>query len=144
MRLASRADGRPDRGRLHGPGCDPRSPVAESAVTSSRLLQGIGVLAILALVVGSIAALTVVKERIHVAIAAEEAAARRGPDPIELLRADVDSLSAEVATLNKHLGAALGELRDSLDASAAERERKLAARFDALEAELAAEQPSAT
>jgi len=111
---------------------------------SSRLLQGIGVLAILALVVGSIAALIVVKERIHVTIAAEEAAARRGPDPIELLRADVDSLSAEVATLNKNLGAALGELRDSLDASAAERERKLAARIDALEARLAAEQPSAT
>jgi len=81
---------------------------------SSRLLQGVGVLAILGLVVGSIAALIVVKERIHVTIAAEEAAARRGPDPIEVLR-------------------------DSLEASAGERERKLEARLDALEAKLDAQ-----
>ena len=84
---------------------------------SSRLLQVAGVVAILGLVTGSIAALLVVKERIHITIAAEEAAARRGPDPIELLRADVGSLGAEVALLNKNLAA-------------------LAARIEALEARL--------
>ena len=46
---------------------------------NSKLLQGVGVVAILGLVVGSIAALLIVKERIHVTIAAEETAARRGP-----------------------------------------------------------------
>ncbi len=110
---------------------------------SSRLLQGVGVLAILGLVAGSIAALIVVKQRIRVTIAEEEVAARRGPDPLELLRADVGSLGADVAQVDKHLGAALGELRDSLEASAGERERRLAARIDALEARLDARSAAA-
>jgi polyisoprenoid-binding protein YceI len=83
---------------------------------SSKLLQGIGVLAIVGLAAGSIAALVVVKERIHVTLAAEEAASKRGPDPIELLRADVGTLGGDVAALNRNLETAVAELRRSLDA----------------------------
>ena len=109
----------------------------------SKLLQVVGVLAILGLVGGSIAALAIVKERIHVTIAAEEAAAQRGPDPIELLRADVGAIAGDVGALNKNLGGAFQELHDSLETSASERERKLTARVEALEARINAMQAAA-
>jgi polyisoprenoid-binding protein YceI len=83
---------------------------------SSKLLQRVGVLAILGLVACSIAALVVVQERIHVTIAAEEDAKRRGPEPIELLRADVAALGAEVATLEKSLAARIDALEAKIDA----------------------------
>ncbi len=102
----------------------------------SKLLQVVGVLAILGLVGGSIAALGIVKERIHVTIAAEEAASKRGPDPIELLRADVGVISGDLAGLNKGLGEALQALHDSLESAAGEREAALATRVVALEAKL--------
>jgi polyisoprenoid-binding protein YceI len=60
-----------------------------------------------------------------VTIAAEEAASKRGPDPVELLRADVGTLGGDVAALNRNLETAVGELRRSLDA--------LQARLDALQ-----------
>jgi polyisoprenoid-binding protein YceI len=109
----------------------------------SKLLEGVGVLAILGLVGGSIAALAIVKERVHVTIAAEEAAAQRGPDPLELLRADVGVIGSDVAAFNDSLGARFQELHDALEVSANEREKALTARITALEAKLAAMQVSA-
>src|SRR5690349_23405406 len=89
----------------------------------SKLLQGIGVFAILALVGGSIAALLVVKGRIRVTIAAEEEAARRGPDPIDLLR---DSLEARIAALEAKIDAQ----RVAAPASAAGPAKKTFLAFD--------------
>ncbi len=102
----------------------------------SKWLQVVGVLAILGLVGGSFVALGIVKERIHVTIAAEEDAAKRGPDPIELLRADVGVISGDLAALSKGIGDGMQSLHDSLDSAASEREAALATRVVALEAKL--------
>ncbi len=102
----------------------------------SKWLQVVGVLAILGLVGGSIVALGIVKERIHVTIAAEEDAAKRGPDPIELLRADVGVISGDLAALSKGIGDGMQSLHDSLDSAASEREAALATRVVALETKL--------
>ncbi len=110
----------------------------------SKLLEGIGLLTLLGLVGGSIAALVVVKQRVNITIAAEEAAAQRGPDPIELLRADVGVISTDVAAFNDSLGARFQQLNDAIEGSASEREKTLAARIDALEAKLKAMQVSAS
>ncbi|HTF86797.1 MAG TPA: YceI family protein [Planctomycetota bacterium] len=110
---------------------------------ASKLLAGIGVLAILGLVGGSLAALAIVKQRVHVTIAAEEEAAQRGPDPIELLRADVGVIGVDVAAFNESLGARFQELHDALESSASQREKALAARIDALETKLKTMQASA-
>ncbi|MEO6710553.1 MAG: YceI family protein [Planctomycetota bacterium] len=110
---------------------------------ASKLLAGIGVLAILGLVGGSLAALAIVKQRVHVTIAAEEAAAQRGPDPIDLLRADVGVLGGDFAAFGESLGARFQELHDALEASADQREKALTARIEALEAKLKTMQASA-
>src|SRR5690349_6062504 len=104
----------------------------------SKLLQGVGVVAILGLVGGSLAALALVKQRVNVTIAAEEEAAKRGPDPLELLRADVAVVAADLAALNASLPARFQELDAALDASASEREKTLAAKIASLEAKLEA------
>ena len=111
---------------------------------ASKLLQVVGVLAILGLVGGSLVALGIVKQRIHVTIAAEEDAAKRGPDPIELLRADVGVISGDLAALGKGLGEGMQSLHDSLDSAASEREAALSARVAALEAKLDALNSAAT
>lgn len=59
----------------------------------AKFLQGLGLLALLGLVAGSIAALALVTQRVHVTIA-EDSAASRGPDPLELVRADLGALGA--------------------------------------------------
>jgi polyisoprenoid-binding protein YceI len=97
---------------------------------ASKLLQWIGVLAVLALVAGSLVALAVVGQRTHVTVQEDEGAAR-GPDPLELLRADVTQLSADLAALTEGVGGQLQALHDSL----AENER---ARGEAEAAEIAA------
>ncbi len=102
----------------------------------SKLLQGVGVVAVVGLVAGSIIALGIVKQRIHVTIAAEEQASNRGPDPIELLRADVGVISADLAGLNKGLGEALQSLHDSLESAAGDRAAAFATRVTAMEARL--------
>lgn len=109
---------------------------------ASRVLQGIGVLAILALAGASTATLLLLRQRVHVTIAAEEEAARRGPDPIEVLRADIGALAEEMDGVTAGLGPAFQEMHDVLQGSA-DRETALMARVDALEARLAALQESA-
>ncbi len=112
--------------------------VAESAAMGSKFLQVVGVLAILGLVGGSIAALGIVKQRLHVTFAAEDEAAQRGPDPVELLRADLGTVATDVAALNRNLESGLQELHGALETSAGEREQRLAVRVAALEGKLAA------
>src|SRR6202008_4558625 len=68
---------------------------------------------------------------------------QRGPDPLELLRADVGVVSGDLAAVNSGLSARFQELHDALDASAAQREQTLAARIATLEARLAAAQDAA-
>jgi polyisoprenoid-binding protein YceI len=103
---------------------------------TAKLLQVAGIVAVLALVAGSFAALAVVKQRVHVTVADEEAAARRGPDPVELLRADVGELRGDVAGLSEGLGTQLQALHDALDGAAREREASLEASVAQLQREL--------
>jgi len=103
-----------------------------------KWLQRIGVLALIVLVGGSLAALFVVKDRIHVTIAEEEAAAQRGPDPISVLAADVGAVREDVRTLGDGVGTEMQALHDALEGAAGERESKLSTEVAALRAELAA------
>ena len=105
---------------------------------ASKRLQGIGVLALVALVGGSVAALMVVKQRIHVTVADEEAAAQRGPDPLELLRADVSELKGDVASLSEGVGNQLQALHGALEESATTREQALAREVAELKRQLQA------
>src|SRR5262245_32806426 len=103
---------------------------------ASKLFQGIGVLAILALVGGSIAALAVVGQRVHVTIAEGDDASSRGPDPIELLRADVAQIATDLAALGEGHGTQLQSLHEALESAAADRANTQSASFRALEAQL--------
>jgi len=96
-----------------------------------RLLRWIGVLAVLALVAGSVVALVVVSRRIQINVQDEVDGATRGPDPVELLRADVTQLSADLGALSDGVGGQLQALHDALEEGAR-------ARADAQAAELAA------
>ena len=87
----------------------------------ARLLKGIGVLAVIALVAGSLIALTVVSRRIHVTVQDEQEGAARGPDPVELLRADVSQLSVDLGALTDGVGGQLAALHDALEDGARER-----------------------
>jgi polyisoprenoid-binding protein YceI len=105
--------------------------VPTGSIMLSRLLQGIGAIAVLALVAGSLIALTLVSQRIHVTVQDEQEGAARGPDPIELLRADVTQLSADLGALTDGMGGQLSELHAALEDGAR-------ARADAQAAEVAA------
>ncbi len=104
---------------------------------SSKLLRGIGVAALIALVGGSFAALAVVKSRLHITVAEEEAAAQRGPDPLALLSADVASVREDVRALGDGVGTQMQTLHDALESAAGEREAKLAAEVAGLRREMA-------
>lgn len=80
----------------------------------AKFLQGLGLLALLGLVAGSIAALALVKQRVHVTIA-EDSAASRGPDPLELVRADLGALRADLGGLGAGLGQGLEQLHGELE-----------------------------
>ncbi len=100
----------------------------------SRLLQTIGVIAILVLVAGSLAALAFVGKGVHVTLADEEADAARGPDPVELLRADVAQLGTDMAGLAEGMGGGLQALNEAL-AEERSRGERLAAEVTALRKE---------
>jgi polyisoprenoid-binding protein YceI len=102
---------------------------------SRRFLQAFGFLALLALAVGSIAALIAVKGRVNVTIAAEESAAR-GPDPVALLAEDVATLQADVSSLGQALADGLQAVHDGLDEAAARRDEALRAQLDAVRKDL--------
>ena len=123
-----------------------------------KLLQWIGVAAVLGLLAVAIGALMLVKDRVTLVLQAEASAA--GPDPVALLRDDVQTLQRELGELRsqlggnfEHLGAALEERavarHAELQASAREvaqqhlqqqhaAERAAAAQLLSLQAELAA------
>ncbi len=105
---------------------------------TSKLLQVIGICAVLALVGGSITALLVVDRRLHVTVAEEEDAARRGPDPIALIAADVGSLHEDVRVLGEGVGTQMQALHDALEGSAGARDADLRTDVARLEQEIAA------
>lgn len=80
----------------------------------TRLFKGIGVVAVIALVAGALAALVVVSRRIHVTVQEEVEGAARGPDPLELLHADVIQLATDLGALTEGVGGQLQALHDSL------------------------------
>ncbi len=104
---------------------------------TSKLLQGIGICAVIALVGGSIAALLVVDRRLHITVAEEDDAARRGPDPLVLLAADVGSVHEELRELGDGVGTQMQALHDALESSASEREAKWSSEVARLREEVA-------
>src|SRR5262245_32639446 len=98
----------------------------------TRLLQGIGVFAVIALVAGSLVALSVVNRRIHVTVQDEVEATARGPDPVELLRADVTQLSTDVGALTEGVGGQLEALHGAIEENARVRAEAQAAEIAAL------------
>jgi polyisoprenoid-binding protein YceI len=105
---------------------------------ASKLLQGIGVVALVALVGGSLAALALVKQRLEITITEAGDAAQRGPDPLELLRADVAELRGDVAALTEGTGTQLEALHGALESSSDERQQVLSTEIARLEAQLTA------
>lgn len=103
----------------------------------SRSLQYFGIAALAALVIGSAIALSVVKDRIQVVVSEPEDPAQRGPDPLELLRADLVELRAEIARGDELLPQHLQTVHDSLSTAAGEREAALRAEVTQLRTQLA-------
>jgi len=98
----------------------------------TRLLQVIGVIAVTALVAGSLVALSVVNRRIQVTVQDEAEAAARGPDPVEVLRADVGQLSADLGALTEGVGGQLQALHDAVEDGARARAEAQAAEIAGL------------
>ncbi|MBL9078707.1 MAG: YceI family protein [Planctomycetes bacterium] len=114
---------------------------------TQKLLQWMGVAFVLLLVGGAAFALTVVKDRVRVVVAAD--AAEAGPDPVALVRDDVGVLARDVAELRtalgtnfERLGAALEERAEARHADVQALARELAAARQQLAAQAAAAQRS--
>ena len=103
----------------------------------SRSLQHFGVAALACLVIGSAIALSVVKDRIQIVVSEPEDPAERGPDPLELLRADVTELRAEIARGDELLPQHLKTVHDSLASGDSERDTALRTELAQLRAQLA-------
>lgn len=78
-----------------------------------RLLQWLGAAFVLGLVAAAVFALTVVKDRVRVVIAADEAAT--GPDPMALVRDDLQTVGRDVADLRTALGSNFERLGAALE-----------------------------
>lgn len=104
----------------------------------SRSLQYFGVVALACLVLGSAIALSVVKDRIQVVVSAPEDPSERGPDPLELLRADLTELRAEIARGDELLPQHLQTVHDSLASADSERDTTLRAELAQLRTQLTA------
>ena len=104
----------------------------------SKLLQVIGALALLLLVGGAAAALAIVKDRVHVTVAPEAQAAQRGPDALELLRADTTELRAEMAAMAEAIPGQLQVLHDALEENASARHARCEADLEALRQQVSA------
>lgn len=94
---------------------------------TSRFLQAFGAVALAALVLGSVAALSVVKGRLNITVAEADESPARGPDPLELLRADVGELRGEVGTIGTALPEHLQVLHQALSDAAEQRSQAAAA-----------------
>jgi polyisoprenoid-binding protein YceI len=104
---------------------------------NSKLLRAIGLIAILACFGGSIAALAVVKDRVHVTVQSEADALQRGPDPIDLARADIAELKGDLTALGDGLGEQLGKLHGALSDAADERARGVQTELDLVRRQVA-------
>lgn len=99
---------------------------------TGKLLQILGVLFVLGLVGGAVAGFGVLKDRVKVVIAADEAAS--GPEPIALLRDDVKVLAEDLGNLQQALGPNFEQLATGIEERAAARHGEV----EALRRELAA------
>lgn len=89
---------------------------------NNKWLSRLGWLAILAFVVAAFGALAVVSRRVTVTIANEETAARRGPDPLDLVSADIAAARDELRALGEWIQQQ-ADARDAAIDAAAERHR---------------------
>lgn len=103
---------------------------------AAKMLSTIGALALVALGATGLAALAVVKQRVQVTVEPPIDERERGPDALELVRADVATLRDDLAAFSGAMGPQLEQLRDSLDQSGAERSATSRAQIEALRGEL--------
>lgn len=102
---------------------------------AGKFLSGVGVVALVALGVGGLAALAVVKQRITLVVHDEQQeSATRGPDPLDLLRADLAQLREDFGAFTQALGPQLEQLHASLDGASLERAQAAQAALTKLEA----------
>ncbi len=88
-------------------------------------LSVVGAAALVACGAAGVAALVLVPERVTLVLAEESGDAARGPDPSEVLRADVAALREDLGALSAALGPQLQQLHDSLDAADTQRSDSL-------------------
>ena len=105
---------------------------------TSRFLQVFGAVALATLVLGSVAALGVVKGRLNITVAEADESPARGPDPLELLRADVGELRGELGALGTALPEHLQVLHQALSDAADQRSQAAAAEGAELRRQIAA------
>lgn len=80
---------------------------------TTKTLQALGALFVLALVGGAIAGFMVLKDRVRVVVAADAAAT--GPDPVALLRDDVQTVARDLAALQQALASNFEQLGNALE-----------------------------
>lgn len=105
---------------------------------AGKLLAGVGIAALLGVGAAGVAALAIVKQRITLVVQDEAQQTARGPDPMDLLRADVAGLREDLGALSEALGPQLGQLHEALDTAAIERAQATAATLEKGRGELAA------
>lgn len=110
----------------------------DATMSTSRFLQYFGTLALAALVLGSAVALVTVKSRLQVVVSEAADAAPRGPDPLELLRADLAEVRSDLGAAQAALPEHLQTLHDALDSAGADRTAALKAELASLREQVAA------
>lgn len=106
--------------------------IAQGESMTGKLLQIFGVLFVLGLVGGAVAGFGILKDRVKVVIAADEAAS--GPEPVALLRDDVKVLAEDLGNLQQALGPNFEQLATGIEERAAARHGEV----EALRRDLAA------
>jgi len=105
---------------------------AEKAKTmAGKLLSTIGVAALIAFGLGGVAALLVVKDRVTLVVQPDESDAVRGPEPLDLVRAEIATLRDDLNAFAAALGPQLEQLHSALESEGADRERASQAEFQA-------------
>lgn len=99
--------------------------IAQGETMTGKLLQILGVLFVLGLVGGAVAGFGILKDRVKVVIAADEAAS--GPEPVALLRDDVKVLAEDLGNLQQALGPNFEQLANGIEERAAARHGEVAA-----------------
>lgn len=90
-----------------------------------RILQWFGIAAWLALSIGSLAALFVVRERVRIVVEQPGSRAEQESDDIALLRADIEQAQLDLAAIADGLAQQMELVRDELDAASESRARSL-------------------